>query len=608
MMGSGMPQGDTREMESRRGPGRTPGAGKAVWRALGYLRRYRVETAGALVSLLLASAANLAAPQFVRMAVDGGFARGSLPVVRWAVAGLVGISLVRGVFNFLQGYLAERASQGVAFDLRDTLFERLQRLSFSYHDQAQTGQLLTRLTNDVEQVRTFVGGGAVQVVASLFMLLGCTALLFFTHPVLAVASLVTIAPVLWVLRRFMMKMGPLFGQVQGTLGRLNSILQESLRGARVVRAFSGEARESARYGRVNEEYLGFSLQLIGVVFTHLPWVFFFASLGTLVVVGVGGWLIFHQRLSIGELLAFNSYLGFLLLPLITLGFLANQMSRAGVSAVRIFELLDTSVDVVDRPGAQELPPLEGQVELRDVRFRYAGGEREILNGVSFVIEPGQFVAIIGTTGSGKSTVINLIPRFYDVTGGAVLIDGRDVRDVTLSSLRSQIGIVLQEATLFAGTLRENIAYGRPSASLEEVQAAAEAAQAAEFIAALPQGYDTPVGERGVGLSGGQRQRVAIARALLTQPRLLILDDSTSAVDARTEADIQQALDRLMRGTQRTAIVIAQRLSTVRDANLVIVLDEGRVVAQGRHEELIASSPLYNEILGSQLRPEHGEAA
>ncbi|ATB34114.1 ABC transporter ATP-binding protein [Melittangium boletus] len=594
-------------MESKRGPGRTPGAGKAVWRALGYLRRYRFDTMGALLSLLMASAANLAAPQFVRQVVDEGIAHGSMPAVRAAVAGLVGVALVRGVCNFLQGYLAERASQGVAFDLRDSLFERLQRLSFSYHDQAQTGQLLTRLTNDVEQVRTFVGGGAVQVVASLLMLVGCTALLFMTNPVLALAALATIAPVLWVLRHFMMKMGPLFGQVQGTLGRLNSILQESLRGARVVRAFSGEARESARYGRVNEEYLGLNLQLITIIFTHFPWVFFFASLGTLVVVGVGGWLIFHQWLSIGELLAFNSYLGFLLLPLITLGFLANQMSRAGVSAVRIFELLDTSVEVVDRPGAQVLPPLEGRVELRDVRFRYAGGERDILKGVSFVVEPGQFVAIIGTTGSGKSTVINLIPRFYEVTGGAVLIDGRDVRDVTLASLRSQVGIVLQEATLFAGTLRENIAYGRPSASLEEVQAAAEAAQAAEFIAALPQGYDTPVGERGVGLSGGQRQRVAIARALLTQPRLLILDDSTSAVDARTEAEIQHALDRLMRGSQRTAIVIAQRLSTVRDADQVIVLDEGRVVAQGRHEELLASSPLYNEILGSQLRPEQGEA-
>jgi ATP-binding cassette, subfamily B, multidrug efflux pump len=593
-------------MEERRGPARAAGGGKAIGRALGYLRHYRWETLGALVSLLLASAANLAAPQMVRLAVDGGLAQGTLATVRGAVVGLVAIALGRGVFNFLQGYLVERASQGVAFDLRDALFARLQRLSFSYHDQAQTGQLLTRLTNDVEQVRTFVGNGAVQVVASGFMLVGSMGLLFATQPVLALAALVSLAPVIWVLRRFVRRMGPLFGQVQGTLGRLNSRLQESLSGARVVRAFSAETREARLYGQVNEEYLGFNLRLIDVIFTHFPWIFFFANLGTVVVVGVGGVLIFHARLSLGELLAFNSYLGLLLLPLLSLGFLANQLARAGVSAVRVFELLDTAVEVVDRPGATALPPIEGRVELRDVRFRYAGGEREILQGVSFVIEPGQFVALVGSTGSGKSTVINLIPRFYDVTAGAVLIDGHDVRDVTLASLRSQVGIVLQEATLFAGTLRENIAYGRPDATLEEVRAAAQAAQAAEFIDALPEGYDTRVGERGVGLSGGQRQRLAIARALLTQPRLLILDDSTSAVDARTEADLRQALDRLMRSARCTAFVIAQRLSTVRDAHLVLVLDEGRVVAQGRHAELLDSSALYNELIGSQLRPEREE--
>jgi len=335
---------------------------------------------------------------------------------------------------------------------------------------------------------------------------------------------------------------------------------------------------------------------------------FFANLGTLVVVGLGGVLIFGKHLTLGELLAFNSYLGFLLMPLMTAGFLAAQLSRAGASALRVFELLDTQVEVVDRPGARVLPPVQGRVEFRDVRFRYAGSEREILRGVSFVAEPGQLVAILGTTGSGKSTIINLLPRFYDVTGGAVLVDGQDVREVTLSSLRSQLSVVLQDALLFSGTIRENIAYGRPEATLEEVKAAAEAAQAASFIAELPQGYDTVVGERGVGLSGGQRQRLAIARALLTDPRLLILDDSTSAVDAETEAAIQEALDRLMRGAHRTAIVIAQRISTVRDADLILVLDEGKVVAQGSHEELVASSPLYNEILGSQLQPGSAEAA
>ncbi len=582
-------------------PARPPGGPKAVLRAIGYLRRYGAQTGGAIVALLIVSAANLAAPQMIRMAIDRGLARGDAHVVLTAVGGLVAIAAGRGLFNFLQGYLAERASQGVAFDLRDGLFTRIQRLSFSYYDQAQTGQLLTRLTNDVEQVRVFVGSGVVQMAAALVMLLGSIGLLVYINGLLAFFSLLSLAPIFVLLKRFVGKMGPLFGTVQISLAKLNTILQEDLRGIRVVRAFSAEAHEAARYGQVNLALRDQNLQLVDAVSNNFPFITFFANLGTLVVVGVGGWLIFGQRLSLGELLAFNSYLAFLLMPIMTMGFLAAQMARAGASALRVFELLDTTVDVADAPDAVALPPLVGRVELRDVHFRYAGSEREILAGVSFVAEPGQMVAILGTTGSGKSTIINLIPRFYEATGGAVLVDGHDVKSVTLSSLRGQLGIVLQDAVLFSGTIRDNIAYGRPEATADEVRAAAEAAQAASFIDALPKGYETLVGERGVGLSGGQRQRLAIARALLTDPHLLILDDSTSAVDAETEAAIQAALDRLMRDKRRTAIVIAQRISTVQDADLIIVLEEGKVVAQGRHEELRASSELYNEIIGSQLQ-------
>ncbi|NOJ93827.1 ABC transporter ATP-binding protein [Corallococcus sp. CA049B] len=580
-----------------------PASGRPpLLRALGYLRRYRLEALGALLSLLLVSVANLGAPQMIRIAIDHGLARGEVQPVWLAVGGLVAIALGRGLFNFLQGYLAERASQGVAFDLRDALFARIQRLSFSYYDQAQTGQLLTRLTSDVEAVRTFVGSGVVQFAAAAAMLVGCAGLLLYLDPVLALAALSTVPPILWVLRRFMRRMRPLFGQLQALLGSLNTTLQEDLRGLRVVRAFSGEAREMERYGKTNAELKEKNLRVVDALAANFPFVTFFANLGTLMVVGVGGWRIFHQELTLGELVAFNSYLAFLLMPLMTLGFFAASMSRASASAQRVFELLDTAVEVADRPGAVPLPPLQGRIELRDVRFRYAGSDREILRGVSVTLEPGQLVAVLGTTGSGKSTLINLLPRFYDVTGGAVLLDGHDVRDVTLASLRSQLGVVLQDALLFSGTVRENIAYGRPEATQAQVEAAAEAAQAAEFIRELPQGYDTVVGERGVGLSGGQRQRLAIARALLTDPRLLILDDSTSAVDARTETAIQGALDALMRDKRRTAIVIAQRISTVRDADLILVLDEGRIAAKGRHEELKATSELYNDILGSQLLP------
>ncbi|HVE86096.1 MAG TPA: ABC transporter ATP-binding protein [Myxococcales bacterium] len=584
-------------------PGRPPMGAKSIGRAVGYLRRYKLDAAGGFVALLLVSAANLAAPALVRYAVDRGLSERNQRAVLVAVVGLVAIAAGRGLFNFLQGYLAERASQGVAYDLREALFARIQRLSFSYYDQAQTGQLLTRLTNDVEQVRTFVGQGVVQFAASAAMLLGCAVLLFLINPVLAAAALGAIAPILLVLGWFVRQMGPLFGQVQMTIGRLNTALQEALRGVRVVRAFSAEEGEIARYGASNTALRDQGLALVRILSTNFPSVMLFANLGTLVVVGFGGVQIFEQKLTVGGLIAFNTYLGYLLMPLMTLGFLAAMLSRANISAQRVFELLDTEVEVKDAPGARALPPIKGRVELRDVRFRYAGAEKEILRGVSFTAEPGQLVAILGTTGSGKSTIINLVPRFYDVTQGSVLIDGNDVREVTLSSLRSQIGIVLQDALLFSGTVRDNIAYGRPDATDEQVRAAAEAAQAAEFIEELPQKYATVVGERGVGLSGGQRQRLAIARALLTDPNLLILDDSTSAVDARTEAAIQEALDRLMRHTQKTAIVIAQRISTVRDADLIVVLDDGKVAAQGRHQELLATSELYNEILGSQLKPE-----
>jgi ATP-binding cassette subfamily B protein len=590
-------------MERGPGPTRPAGGGRAVWRALGYLGRYRKETIGALIALLCVSAANLAAPQMVRMAIDRGLQPHRWQMVLYAVLGLVGIAVGRGLGNFLQGYLAERASQGVAFDLRDALFARIQRLSFSYYDQAQTGQLLTRLTNDVEQVRTFVGTGVIQLAASLVMLLGCAVLLVLINPALAGVALLTILPIFYVLKVFVTRVGPLFGRVQMALGKLNAVLQEDLQGLRVVRAFSGEAREAQRYQAINHELRDLNLEVIRAISNNFPFVNLCANLGTIAVVGFGGLQVFRHHLTLGELIAFNSYLGFLLMPVMMIGFLAAMITRAGASAIRVFELLDAPLEVTDAPDAKPLPAVKGHVEFKDVHFRYAGSEREILRGVSFSVEPGQMVAILGTTGAGKSTVINLIPRFYDVTGGAVLIDGHDVKGVTLSSLRSQVGVVLQEALLFSGSVRDNIAYGRPEATEADVRAAAEAAQAHEFIATLPQGYDTVIGERGIGLSGGQRQRIAIARVLLTLPRLLILDDSTSAVDAETEMAIQAALDRLMRDSRCTAFVIAQRISTVRDANLILVLDEGKIVASGTHETLVQESRVYNEILGSQILAE-----
>jgi len=391
---------------------------------------------------------------------------------------------------------------------------------------------------------------------------------------------------------------PLFVAVQIKLSALNTVLQENLAGIKVVRAFAREPYERERFDHSALALMAEQLRVSRVFSFLFPVIFLVAQLGQAAVLYFGGRQILGGTLNLGEYQKFSLYLVYVFFPLGQLGFIIALMSQASASANRIFEILDAKSDITDKPGAVALPPIAGSVEFRGVTFRYFGSGGAVLDDVSFSAAPGQTIALLGATGSGKSTIINLIPRFYDASAGAVLIDGQDVRDVTLDSLRSQIGIVLQETNLFSGTIRDNIAFGRSDATLEQVQAAAQAASAHDFITGFPQGYDTPVGERGTTLSGGQKQRIAIARALLLNPRLLILDDSTSSVDLQTEYNIQKALDNLMHG--RTSFVIAQRISTVLNADQILVLDKGRVAARGTHEELLESSPIYAEIYHSQL--------
>jgi ATP-binding cassette subfamily B protein len=386
--------------------------------------------------------------------------------------------------------------------------------------------------------------------------------------------------------------------VQIRMSALNTVLQENVAGLKVVRAFGREAEEQARFNTSADAVLEQQLK-VGRTFSFLfPVVFLIASLGQAAVLYFGGLQIIGGTLTVGEWQKFSLYLAYLFFPMGQLGFIINLMSQASVSAQRIFEILDTRSDIQNKPGAAELGDVRGRVQFDDVSFRYFRGGDPVLNGVSFEVEPGQTVALLGATGSGKTTIINLLPRFYEASAGRVQVDGHDVRDVTLESLRAQIGIVLQETTLFSGTIRDNIAYARPDASLDEIVSVARAAAAHDFIMDFPLGYATPVGERGSTLSGGQKQRIAIARALLTDPRILILDDSTSSVDVATEYQIQQALDQLMVG--RTSFVIAQRISTVRNADQILVLDKGRIAARGTHEELLESSEIYADIYSSQL--------
>lgn len=570
----------------------------ALIRALRFVRAYRWYAVLGVFSVLASAAADLASPQILRRIIDDGITKANNRVIFVGAAMLVGVAVLGGIASFLQGYFSAAASHGSAFQMRNTIFDKLQRLSFAYHDRAQTGQLITRVTSDVDQVRTFVGGGLVTGVSALVMILGAVVLLVRMNASLALLALTVVPATVLVLYFFVSKLGPMFRGRQQKLAALNTVLQENVAGARVVRAFAREQHEIERYTTANRALLEQGLVVRRTVANAFPLMFSIGTIAVGVVTWAGAVQIVRGTLTVGELVAFTSYIFLLLGPLVTIGFGAQQIAQASASAERLFEVLDAPEDVSEKPDAIELPRLEGRVEFRDVHLRYPGSDHETLCGISFAVPADTTVAVVGATGSGKTSAVNLVPRFYDVSEGAVLVDGVDVRDATLTSLRGQVGFVMQDSMLFSGTVRDNIAYGRPDATDESVHSAARAAQADGFISALPRGYDTRVGERGVKLSGGQRQRIAIARALLIDPRILVMDDSTSSVDSTTEAAIRTRLDELMRG--RTTFIVASRLSTARRADLVLVMDAGRLVDSGTHAELLERSCLYAEIAASQL--------
>ncbi len=603
---------------------------RALGRALRYLRSYPRLALGATLALIVATAAQLAVPQFVQNIIDTivdnaitksildispalqQFAADRLGLDLTAaqadlaaaprlllIAGLVVVlfAVARGLFTFAQNYLSQALSQEIAFNLRNDLFAKIQRLSFSYHDRNRTGQLMIRATDDVERLRGFIGQGLLMALQALILLVGTLVILFLTNTRLTLVVLPVLPVALVVFMAFGAIAQPLFREVQKRLSQVNTVLQENLAGLRVVKAHATEPAEQIRFEASNDAELQQRINISRLFSFLFPFVFLVANLGQAAILYFGGREIVGGTFTLGEWQKFSLYLTFLFLPLGQLGFIISLMAQAAASAGRIFEILDAQNDVENAPEAIHLDDVRGEVEFKNVGFKYFGGEL-VLNRVDLRAEPGQTVALLGATGSGKTTIINLIPRFYDVSEGSVLIDGRDVRELTLESLRRRIGIVLQETTLVSGTIRDNIAFGKPDADDAEVIAAAEAAAAHGFISDLPEGYDTPVGERGSTLSGGQRQRIAIARALLMDPRILILDDSTSSVDVGTEVHIQRALETLMEG--RTSFVIAQRISTVLKADQILVLDQGTIVDRGSHHELLERSPLYADIYHSQL--------
>ena len=575
-----------------------------------YLGPYRKLISLAMLCTILSGALVMVSPLLVRYAINIGLdpqrdgngvltgLDGNAGVLVAGAGAIVMFAVGRGVAQFGQQFLGENLGQRIAYDIRNQIYGNLQRLSYAYHDQAQTGQIMSRVTQDVESIRMFINMGVVRLIYIVMILFLALGFMFAVSWQLALVSLVTIPIIAVVSVRMANTVRPMWMEIQQNQAVMTQVAEEGLSGIRVVKAFAREEFESAKFAEAAADQRELSYRASAVQARFAPFMMGLGYFQIALTVGIGSWFITRGTVSEADLIAFALWLSLMQLPIRTIGFAVTFASRAQTACERIFELIDAQSAVQEKPGAFELAAVSGHVRFEGVGFGY-DNLSAVLSDIDIDAPTGKVIALLGPTGSGKSTVVNLIPRFYDVTAGRITIDGHDVRDVTLDSLRRNIGIVQQDVFLFIGTIRENIAYGRPEATNEEIERAAKAARIHEFIVSLPYGYDEWVGERGVTLSGGQKQRIAIARTLLLDPRILIFDDSTSSVDTQTEMLIQQALNELMEG--RTTFVIAQRLRTVVKADEIIVLDRGRVVQRGRHEELVNEEGLYQKIYELELK-------
>ena len=563
-----------------------------------FLQPYFWQILATLLMLLILAGLSLLVPRIIQTVIDDGLLRGDTSYLIRAALLLFALGLASAILNLGNRYGSEWIAARVGYDLRNRMYDHVQHLPFTYHDHTQSGQLISRCIEDVRSIERFAGGAVADLVRFVLLTVGIIYIMASANPLLAGIALLPMVPLILMTSIFGTKVGGLFFAVDNAVGEVSNRLQENVVGVQVVRAFAREEYEIRRFDTANKEVFKTWIRVIDEWAKIMPTTNWLTAISIILILWFGGKMVMEGTLTIGAIVAFNAYILMLAEPAQQLTGLVNAGGEAAAGAQRVFEVLDTQPAIESSVDAVRLEKLRGEVEFRDVGLKYKDEKTASLNGINLRVEPNRIVALIGPTGSGKTSFVNLIPRFYDVTEGQVLVDGVDVREMDLVTLRRQIGIVLQTSLLFSDTITANIAYGRPDATMDEILAAAKAAQAHEFIDGFTNGYDTIVGERGVTLSGGQRQRVAIARALLMNPRILILDDSTSSVDTQTEKLIQAALDALMEG--RTTFVIAHRLSTVRRADMILVMDKGQIVERGTHHELLARGGLYKEIHDLQL--------
>ena len=570
---------------------------RALKRLIYHLRPYWRGLAVTTVFILLQTALGLLPPLFQRDIVDDVITAGQIGRLLPLVLGLAGIYALTGLTEFGDQYLRHTIGERILYDLRVRIYNHLQRLSLAFFERTSTGELMSRVSNDVSALEQFVTHGTILTVVAGVRLVGAAIVLLVLEPRLALVALLPVPLIALGLRWFNRRARPIYRRVRDRLGDVNARLQDDLAGIRVIQAFGQEDAELRRFSDVSQNYLNERVASIGTWSTFFPVLGFLSSLGGVLVLGAGAWMVRQGQLTLGTLVAFLSYSVSFYEPIRRLTDIDNILQQAIAAAERIFELLDQEPDIRDAPDAVALTQVAGAVAFEDVHFRYGDGEN-VLHDVDFSVAPGEVVALVGPSGAGKTSIANLLSRFYDPTHGCVRVDGHDLRGVQVASLRQHVSVVLQDTFLFNATVRENLTYGRPGATDAELEAAARAAYAHEFITVLPGGYDAVVGERGVKLSGGQRQRLALARAILTDPRILILDEATSSVDAEAEYLIQQALEQVLRG--RTALVIAHRLSTIRNADKIIALEGGRIREVGNHHELLARGGLYSQLYQRQL--------